>query len=601
MARSAADVFDARPCLACAALSDDEVIQQFGGELEYVAQHTPYEVGIINGQCRRCMSRNIRPLPGPQTKFLATKATLAIYGGSAGGGKTLGLLLSWLRHANTRGAAGLIARNTGVDMTRPGGLWGEAQRVFAGTGPACYRSTCWPTPRPNCAVCHGTGTADVSFVKAPNMRVSWPGGGTLEFAHLADGGTIRLQSTNFAWIGVEEAVECELDAIVFLLTRLRSLSGVTPAMRMTTNPDPDHGLRAWIEPYLTNDGYPDTDKSGAIRYLAREANADRFVTAATPQEAQALAGNHDVDPISYTYIPAFLEDNLALEAVDPGFKDYNAKLGIQTTAKREQLRRGNWFIREQRHGMLGRSRWGGESISLTEPLDPIVMRIRAWDKAATEPRTNYPNPDYTAGIMVEWDAVGRWYVSDLVACRKDTPGVDKLMADTAWHDGTGVYQVHEVEPGAAGKSDETHTRMVLRSRFVANTAAGVDVIGPRVYARHAETDKIVKLQPVARELELGMASIPRFASGEQWEPRGYILERPDNQWCSRAYSDKGPHPVTLGELFWAHIELFFTKGKKDDVADALGIAHKHRNRIEQERKKAAENRPIRRVLRFVQK
>ena len=36
------------------------------------------------------MVREIRPQKGPQEKFLATNADIAIYGGAAGGGKTTG-------------------------------------------------------------------------------------------------------------------------------------------------------------------------------------------------------------------------------------------------------------------------------------------------------------------------------------------------------------------------------------------------------------------------------------------------------------------------------------------------------------------------------
>ena len=40
----------------------------------------------------------IRPQPGPQEKFLASQADIAIYGGAAGGGKSWALLLEPLRH-----------------------------------------------------------------------------------------------------------------------------------------------------------------------------------------------------------------------------------------------------------------------------------------------------------------------------------------------------------------------------------------------------------------------------------------------------------------------------------------------------------------------
>jgi hypothetical protein len=37
--------------------------------------------------------------PGPQTEFLRSPADICVYGGAAGGGKTVGLILEPLRHA----------------------------------------------------------------------------------------------------------------------------------------------------------------------------------------------------------------------------------------------------------------------------------------------------------------------------------------------------------------------------------------------------------------------------------------------------------------------------------------------------------------------
>jgi hypothetical protein len=55
--------------------------------------------------------------PGPQTAFLQTAADICIYGGAAGGGKTVGLILEPLKARNPQavlgerifGDAGLIA------------------------------------------------------------------------------------------------------------------------------------------------------------------------------------------------------------------------------------------------------------------------------------------------------------------------------------------------------------------------------------------------------------------------------------------------------------------------------------------------------------
>lgn len=49
------------------------------------------------------MSLILKPQEGPQTMFMATPASICIYGGAAGGGKSFGLLLSPLRYKNVSG------------------------------------------------------------------------------------------------------------------------------------------------------------------------------------------------------------------------------------------------------------------------------------------------------------------------------------------------------------------------------------------------------------------------------------------------------------------------------------------------------------------
>src|SRR5260221_12996517 len=75
--------------------------------------------------------------PGPQTEFLRTAADICIYGGAAGGGKTVGLILGPLRHVG-RGAnftAGFFPRPT-PQITNPRALWGESPHLYPRGGGA---------------------------------------------------------------------------------------------------------------------------------------------------------------------------------------------------------------------------------------------------------------------------------------------------------------------------------------------------------------------------------------------------------------------------------------------------------------------------------
>src|SRR6266436_2424048 len=73
--------------------------------------------------------------PGPQTEFLQTAADICIYGGGAGGGKTVGLILEPLRHVSrVADFTAVFFRRTTPQITNPGGLWDESQNFYPRLG-----------------------------------------------------------------------------------------------------------------------------------------------------------------------------------------------------------------------------------------------------------------------------------------------------------------------------------------------------------------------------------------------------------------------------------------------------------------------------------
>lgn len=113
----------------------------------------------------------LRPQPGAQIRFLKSRADIAIYGGSAGSGKTAALLLEAARHIGVSGYNCVIFRKEFKQIVSNGGIRDAAMKVYPDVG-AVYRSQ--PTPQ---------------FI--------FPSGAKISFAHL------NTEVETLAWQGSE--------------------------------------------------------------------------------------------------------------------------------------------------------------------------------------------------------------------------------------------------------------------------------------------------------------------------------------------------------------------------------------------------------------
>src|SRR5882724_7454998 len=374
--------------------------------------------------------------PGPQTAFLQTAADICIYGGAAGGGKTVGLILEPLRHVSqVPGFTAVFFRRTTPQITNPGGLWDESQNFYPRLG---------GTPH----------------LRAQEWR--WPRGGKIKFSHL------QLATTVYDWQGAQITLICfdELTHFTahqffYLTSRNRSTCGVRPYIRATCNPDADSWVAEFLAWWIDQETVlPIPEYAGVLRHFIRV--SEKAVWADRPEELMQQTklpqdlptGADPPRPISVPFIPAKVFDNPALLRVNP---EYPAWLLSLPLLERERLLSGNWKIRPAA-GLYFRREWC--AVGDQAPADLDIVRY--WDLAATE-KTELNDPDWTVGIKLGRDRNGGYWLLDVVRARANPGDVEKLLLNTATHDGKRVSIGFGQDPGQAGKSQAQHLVRALSS------------------------------------------------------------------------------------------------------------------------------------------
>ncbi len=376
--------------------------------------------------------------------FAACAADIAIFGGSAGPGKSWSLVAEPVKWCDLAGFTGIIFRNERKQLTGGGSVWEESEKLYPLRGGRARRGN----------------TLDWRF----------PSGATVEFGYLdslADAHSHK--SKQYTYIGLDEATDIPEDAFWYMVSRNRSMCGVKPYLRAATNPDPDSHIRKLIDWWIGEDGFPIKERSGVLRWFVRI--EDKLHWADSPEELRERFAHkppEDVMPQSLTFIPALLSDNPILTSKDP---DYRAKLLAMHEHDRMALLEGNWDVRPKAGDYFPQER-----AQIIDSPPAMIETIRAWDKAGTKPTPTTPNPDWTVGLKMGRDAHGSIYILDVVRERLDPLDTERLMVSTARRDGTtckiGLWQ----DPAQAGKFDVAHFTRLFMGWVVETERASKDKV-----------------------------------------------------------------------------------------------------------------------------
>lgn len=376
------------------------------------------------------MSQILKPQEGPQTQFMATPASICIYGGAAGGGKSYGLLLSPLRYKNVPGFGCTIFRRNFNQIFSQGGLWDESMQIYRGirgADPKIARGQWW-------------------FRDKDGNIVS-----KVTFAHIErDEDVHKWQGAQICEIGFDELPHFSEKTFFYMLSRNRSTCGVTPFVRATCNPDADSWVAKFIEWWIDKDtGYPIQERSGKIRWFIRR--NETLYWANTRQELWEQFGlqteEERQEPRSVTFIASKLQDNKELLRVNPG---YLANLKALSVIERERLLNGNWKIKAAAGLFFKRTQLGD---ILDKVPNDVIRWVRCWDLAATE-KTEDGDPAYTSGVLIGKRKNGRYVIADVINRQMSASDVRKTIKLTAQADRAAYKRVRirlPKDPGQAGK------------------------------------------------------------------------------------------------------------------------------------------------------
>jgi len=353
----------------------------------------------------------LRPNPGKQEAFLSTPADIALYGGSAGGGKTMAILMESLRNINNPRFTCTILRRNMTDIKKTGALWDEASNIYPQLG---------------------------GISNKQEMTFRFPTGAKVQFGHVENENTIyTYQGSQICLLCFDELTHFTENQFWYLLSRNRSSCGIKPYVRATCNPDKDSFVRKlvdwWIDP---NTGYAIESRSGIIRYFIRHDkklvwadNQQELIEYGIKNNIQSIIADKEKVIKSFTFIPANLIDNQILMEQDP---NYRSNLEAQNKIEKERLLYGNWNISYSDYGVV-LSRDDFFRYDLKEKLNVVGYFTESYfvvDSASTTKTSS----DYSVIIFIARSYFDkRYYIIDLFRDKLQEPDLEQKIIDLWQH------------------------------------------------------------------------------------------------------------------------------------------------------------------------
>lgn len=317
-----------------------------------------------------------------------------------------------------------------------------------------------------------------------------------------------------------------------MLTCLRSEAEGNSFLVGSCNPDRTSWVYELIKWYLDDDGFPDQEKVGKIRYYVVHnndfvfADEEGWFKENMPDAVTNLATGEYIPPSTFCFIQLSVFDNHILLKNNPKYLSI-----LQNLPKHERDKQlyGNWNAVPDQVNYFNRA-WvrGIEGERVKQNIPMKTQRVRAWDKAGTEFVTAIKNyPDFTACIGMAKDLDGFYYIygdfhpdnHDKHAqvfgkFRKGAGERDAIMLKQAFHDGSDTKIIIAQDAGADGKQ----VYQDLAKKF---TSQGF-IVKPSSMATNKS--KLTKFEPFCSAAQAGLVYIVESSFPDKRTLEQFYLE-----------------------------------------------------------------------------
>lgn len=356
-----------------------------------------------------------KPTPH-QAAFLLVPHKEAFYGGAAGGGKSIALLMAALQYVEIPNYKALILRKTFADLDQPEALIDISKQWLAST--------------------------DAHWNEAKHQW-TFPSGAVLKFGHMETvNDRMKYQGAAYHFVGYDELTQFTEEMYTYLFSRMRRRKDVEIPIRMRAAGNPGGIGHAWVKARFIDPPDPVTMTKQQI-----ERRKNRI------------------------FIPSGLVDNPHLDT-----EEYSEMMQELDHVTRAQLMNGNWDIIAD--GNMFKREWFDNRVIQNVPHDvQFIRKVRYWDLASTDEEKAIKekgDPDYTASVLQALGTDGNIYVLEITQDRLSPAAVERLVKSTATRDGRiGVACYMEQEPGSSGVNTiHTYRKLMLGFNFRGDRPTG---------------------------------------------------------------------------------------------------------------------------------